>query len=251
MVYLGKNFKISSIIPVTSTDIDVPDNIIVINGNDLQSRAEAFDLISDEKAPNTVIMLGTRDDKIEQCLSNLFAKPNSRETTLTYNAITGAQAVSIRGGSYNPAPLDSLNTPDQDVYDLWQNTFIGTDTDMGEEAGRITLLNSRLLIWNSYSNNNAKIHIDPIFSEHDFRMIDCVSGTGTLFFDNNDFEIHGQKVFQTARITNAWAAPEHTTILMREPSQDSPDASPSIHAHGIQAGKAAPRVLIRSDYTLS
>lgn len=124
----------------------------------------------------------------------------------------------------------------QNVVNIWESSLSFADFEGS------TALSTTLVYWSSYGSAHDKgtisAHMDAKEQQSDVRIVECVSGSGTVLFADHDF-VEDQKSHARIRPVNqnieCWIAPANSAIALRTPSakNEAMNAKACVHAHGL------------------
>lgn len=259
---------VSSIIELTSDRIPVSDNIVYAVG---ETRAEKYNnarqILSSQNEVNAVIIIEPKREGLDKVIKelNTFAEgkrlraeyspaaPSDSDTCQSLKNYLTRRNLNLRNPLLDGVEISDLTSA---TTAIWNNAV--KDTLSME---RTSLLHSIMTYAPNYSgdrlNPDAYInaHIDAANSAGDIRIVECMKGSGTLVFDDTDFEIYDNSKVELIRSNiTCWSLMEGSAIAIRMPSHKNIDfgAKPTVHAHGIGQADDTPeeRLTVRHDLTL-
>lgn len=240
---------VSSIVELSSTDIELPENIVFAQGDtrgDL--RADATRILLTKPNVNTVIMLEPQRDMVGEAVKQLDAVAFEKRLSTKHDMSNGLPAFGVHNNlkDYldrrsrnlgNPLLDDDLMQAAGDAASLWYASVHDADQIEG------TFLSQSIITYvpdyiGSRTKPGAHInaHIDAAKSTNDMRIVECAQGSGTILFDDNDFVYMGGDGLSLIKTNiTCWSLVQGSSVAIRTPStaNDRMGAKPSIHAHGI------------------
>lgn len=262
--------NVASIIRIEDKDTPLPPNIALASGDSkTQKYKNALRILENNNEINAVVMIESQTSDLDSIIDNLHSvsmnrRIRSKHTPAndfplqdSFNSFSGYirarnKSINVETPSINDTELTLSN-----ITNFW-NASIGELTSLRS----IKLKESTLTYVPNYMNSiegYINTHIDHCKIEIDYRVVECVTGSGTIIFSNHDFEIpeeesnntafHGLKL--TGSNVTCWELTTGSKVIMRAPSKD-PNMTACVHAHGV-GGQIKPekRLTIRHDIALT
>jgi hypothetical protein len=271
--------KVARVVPIDSADIELPRNIAIAHGGSREEkRADAIALLDADPRVNMVVLIERQREIINNAMQELRRVSDVIGRRLKTSVLNeGQDPAEIRGNINNyfmsrvrgKAPAydpDSLAGSEERIAE-----FMGTVASGVRGQNDIALRNTEFTYVSNYKHprgDRAFIngHVDraePQERSHDLREVECCQGSGTVLFDDNDFEIHYatpdqtqlSKVSLVNHFLTCWSLTPGSSVVIRVPSPRWVEngARPSVHAHGIgpDDGSAEERLTVRHDIALA
>ncbi|MCM2343153.1 MAG: hypothetical protein NDJ24_01170 [Alphaproteobacteria bacterium] len=253
----------------------LPPNMVIAQGISRRAQiAEAVHILNQRDEINQVVILAPPHQPSAAVLTQLrdqaLGKRLMQTTSLRAPGIDLRSAVHQAFTSYARSRLTNLK-----AHDLLTTT---SDADLDRMADYITAsatdvditpgaqLTKTVLSYNDHYHGSfteagfLNVHIDSERDHMDARMVDCVTGSGTVLFADGDFEYEyyeengmlKTRLKTEGIIDSCWVLPPQSSVLMRTPPPDAkPSIRPAVHAHGLgQRGRSEERLTLRYDLTL-
>jgi len=258
---------VSSIIPADSHDVELPDNIVFAEGGTRLDRYnEASSVLRNQPNVNAVIMLEPKTGDLSKAINeldtlaegrrfrsthNVDATPSSSDPYASLCRYIKQRRISFGNPLIGGVPHDLISN----ASDIWAKACA--------EIAQIDNMLMKQSITTYVPNYNGRrtqegshinTHIDAQTTPSDMRIIECLAGSGTLVFDDNDFTVTDKDTISLIkRGIKCWELPEGSSLAIRIPSETTANmgARGTVHAHGIGQPDDTPeqRWTIRHDLT--
>ncbi len=272
--------EVAAITPISTPDIDLPRNIVVANGSTPQDRrANALDVLCRDGRVNSVVIIEPPRRHVKAALAQLqdaaegrririrlqTKKPDGTRTLTTETANAYAlmqerlsryfsqRSLSrIPFGGKEPKNLDPQNLGTASL--LWDRSLRRITT-----TGQ-TVKQSHITYSPEYGSDqrkvdgfiNAHIDLDRVeLREKNVRVIECTAGSGTVLFDDDDFEVTPTCLRPIHSGITCWVLQTGSSVIIRTPSVNQ-TSKPAVHAHGIgsETEDSEQRLTIKHDLCL-
>lgn len=260
--------EVSSIVELNSTAIGLPDNIVFAPGDTHEERRNnAVGILLDRPEVNTVVMLEAQRKGIDKVIKQLETGAQGTRIRSTHDLSEGGEPSGAyqnlkdylerrNVGMKNPLIDQDLIAVAGKTATLWHQSM--QDADSIENT---YLSKSIVAFFPDYIGHRTRedahinAHIDAAKSTYDLRIVECMNGSGTVLFNDEDFNYYGGdgKALRNTDIT-CWTLAEGSSVIFRTPSivHDRMGARPAAHAHGIGEPDDTPesRLTMRHDLVL-
>jgi len=260
--------EVSSIVELNSTAIGLPDNIVFAPGDTHEERRNnAVGILLDRPEVNTVVMLEAQRKGIDKVIKQLETGSQGSRIRSTHDLSEGGEPSGAYQnlkdylerrniGMKNPLIDQDLIAVAGKTATLWHQSM--QDADSIENT---YLSQSIVAFFPDYIGHRTRedahinAHIDAAKSTYDLRIVECVNGSGTVLFNDEDFRHYGGDSLdlKNSGIT-CWTLAEGSSVIFRTPSivHERMGARPAAHAHGIGEPDDTPesRLTMRHDLVL-
>lgn len=257
---------VSEIVPIDSEDVDLPDNIVFAAGDTRADRRnDAARILTDRPEVNAVIMLEPQRLDLTDGIKQLDDYTKGRRFRTGHSLTDETKGFdptgSLRSYLRNRALSDKnplLEGIDPNELNaaarLWRESCAEADN-----VENTYFRNSIMTYVPEYSGHRSRpgahinTHIDSMKTESDMRIVECLAGSGTVVFDDDDFAIFANEGvdLKQSGIT-CWSLIEGSSLAIRIPSQRTElmGARPTVHAHGLGREDDVPeqRLTVRHDF---
>ena len=260
--------EVSSIVELNSTAIGLPDNIVFAPGDTHEERRNnAVGILLDRPEVNTVVMLEAQRKGIDKVIKQLETGAQGARIRSTHDLSEGGEP----SGAYQNLKdyLERRNVGmanpliDQDLIAVAGKTATLWHQSM-QDANNIEntyMSKSIVAFFPGYTGNRTRpdahinAHIDAAKSTYDLRIVECMNGSGTVLFSDEDFNYYGGDALALInKDITCWTLAEGSSVIFRTPSiiHDRMGARPAAHAHGIGEPDDTPesRLTVRHDLVL-
>lgn len=256
--------EVARIVKIDSEQIELAPNIAFASGS---TRAEkyqsALSLLIQNPSINAVIAFYPPRQEVATALSELYASASGKRFRLSCvgASITLPDGIKTRLQKYSDArkinlkkeypALSFANDNLSATANLWESIV---EDSLNLSAASI--VDTTLTYVPEYTHqrgaeNYINTHIDNVPDSHfDIRIVEVQQGSGTIIFDNNDFEINGSQLSKRGGLITGWELATGSSVVMRSPSERAlrNGGQPCIHAHGIgQEGRSEQRLVSKCD----
>ena len=260
--------EVSSIVELNSTAIGLPDNIVFAPGDTHEERRNnAVAILLDRPEVNTVVMLEAQRKGIEKVINQLKTGSEGARIRSTHDLSEGGEP----GGAYQNLK-DYLNRRnanmsnpliDQDlIATAGKTATLWAQSMQDAENTQDTFLSQSIIAFfpdyighRTRKDAHINAHIDAAKSTYDLRIVECMNGSGTVLFNDEDFSYYGGDALDLRnKDITCWTLAEGSSVIFRTPSiiHDRMGARPAAHAHGIGEPDDTPesRLTVRHDLVL-
>lgn len=260
--------SVSSIIELDSPEISLPDNIVIAEGDThLERRNNAVQTLLDQPNVNTVVLLEPQRGNVETAIHHLYDEALGKRMRSDYKAVAEATPQNPDLYAHLKAYMErrrtSGNFPElgnmriakvsEAAGKIWSQSF-----DDANNIKNTTVTQSILSYVPEYSGSRTSAegfinaHIDSMNSTKDFRLVECLHGSGTVLFDDNDFTVQAGGTIELLNSKmDCWTLAEGSSVLIRTPSDFNATlgARTTVHAHGLGEPDDTPekRLTVRHD----
>ncbi len=260
---------VASIVELSSEYMSLPENIVFAQGDTrTEKRNDAARILSTQGHVNAVVMLEPVRAEIEEAMFGLHALALGKRLRTKQDLVDSFEKTNVgktlsdylerRSQQHTNPLIANLDIKDisQAASRVWHKSL--------EEVSDLepAFLNQSIITYvPNYSGHRTRpdshinTHIDAANSASDMRIVECMKGSGTLIFDDNDFTIftnNGVELLESG--ITCWSLMEGSSVAIRMPSlkNEAIGGKPTVHAHGIGQEDDTPeeRLTVRHDLVL-
>lgn len=255
--------EVARIVKIDSENIPLPPNMAFAEGKTRMEKHQfGVDLLHRNPSINAVIALCGNRKGTDVALSELYAAASgkrlklSRESTQTPNTIKDRlrsyreMGLAARGENRGTNPLSS-NDNFSATASLWEGLIDDSRSLETTHLVKSTITYMPKTAHGTEGEIYINAHIDGVhYFQFDIRIVEIQEGSGTLLFDDNDFEINGSRLHKVGDLITCWELSVGSSVIMRCPSERAMrnGGRPCVHAHGIgQFDGAEQRLVSKCD----
>ncbi len=245
---------LASITQLTADVKNLPPNIVIASGATRHDRRiDAARILNSTPEVNAVAIIEPQRPQIDLALKELFTLANDKRISKKHS-LQSSTSISDTFMTYAIARYNQLNagcdrtqtatvlksTVDQ-ISNFWDSS-LQEGKDLPNLTNTLTTTTYAPQYRQNLPTNTINVHIDAPNDQSDIRLIEVVSGSGTLVFSDNDFEVLSpSEAIPTKRIRplhtgiDCWELLAGSSLVIRNLSDKTTKmgARPTVHAHGL------------------